>query len=617
VAAGRLSAAMRALQGTPVAPASQATWRAAGAFFPPATPTLAPIVSVEAAFPAEMARAAACGALAAATPALSAEAVTSATRSLGRDTAPGPSGLRPEHLWALPASGRDALVAVVRLLAAADSTAELPTPAAYALASADLLLLVKPGGPGADGQHELRPIAMPEVLRKLVATALMRSVSASAGAFLSPYQQVVGIPGPCERLLKEVDAELAASPRAAMLQLYFKNAFNLVSRSAAPAVIDRDLPSLSPYLAWVYGRGAAAVYGWRAHPSRASPHPLAHPPPGARDGWRRPSAPTPPAARRDPPPPAPPAARLFLLIERGAQQGDPLGPLLDAAALHLVVLRLRRQFPGHTVRAYHDDLTILGPPAGLAAALTTAAAATHEIDAVLAPAKCAAWSPTPQLAPAGLQVPWRTQGIVQFSVPLGSPAFVADHGAATAAGHDAVLAAIDALPAEELLTQLLLLRLCAGPRVNNAVRCLPPEAGATLAAHVDAASRRTFLDLLTTPVDTPATRAALTTRAAQPVADGGLGVGYCSTVVAAAQLASWCDSLHAGPTYSAALAEVATQLGAAPRRPGGADPLAPPPGPPPAPPHRPHHPRRAAATPAARPRPGVSTHLPARRRRRL
>jgi len=363
VAAGRLSAAMRALRGTPTAPGTPATWRTAGALFPPAISATATMASVEAAFPAELAKAAAFGAAAAAAPALSAATVTAAIRSLGRDTAPGPSGLRPEHLWALPAAGRDALVSVVRLLAAADTVAALPAPAAYALAGADPLLLVKPGGPGADGHHKLRPIGMPEVIQKLVATALMRSVSASAAACFAPDQQGVGVPGPCERLLKEVDAELAASPWAAVLQLDFKNAFNLVSRAAARAVIDRAFPALSPYLEWVYNRGAAAVYGWRAHPPSSDPPPPPRSTPGTHGSQRRPSAPTPPPGRHGPAAPVPtdpPLARLFLLIKRGAQQGDPLGPLLHAAALHLVVLRLRRLFPDHTVRAYHDDLTIRG-----------------------------------------------------------------------------------------------------------------------------------------------------------------------------------------------------------------------------------------------------------------
>jgi len=107
--------------------------------------------------------------------------------------------------------------------------------------------------------------------------------------------------------------------------------------------------------------------------------------------------------------------------------------------------------------------------------------------------------------------------VEQVSIPVGHRDFVAARVAAMAAEHAAGVAAIVALPEEELQTKLLLLRLCAGPRVTFALRSLPPDAGATLAAAVDADVQRTVLYLLCDATDGAQVRAALLARAALPV----------------------------------------------------------------------------------------------------
>jgi len=64
---------------------------------------------------------------------------------------------------------------------------------------------------------------------------------------------------------------------------------------------------------------------------------------------------------------APPC--MWLPVERGVQQGDPLGPLIHAAAMHLAVLRLAASHPGAVVRAAHDDVLVLAPHSSLLAVL--------------------------------------------------------------------------------------------------------------------------------------------------------------------------------------------------------------------------------------------------------
>ncbi|GAB0498663.1 hypothetical protein MMPV_010009 [Pyropia vietnamensis] len=548
---GRLSAAARTLLSEPPAPRTPAVWAKAQQLFPPSSPDLATAASVEAAFPEELAALAAAAGQLAVPRTVSRDTVTLAIRAAPRGSSPGPSGLR-------------ALVGVVLLLTGEAAVTRVPSVARTALAGADLLLLRKPGGLAADGLPKLRPIGMPEALRKLAASALARTVRDAAAALLGPHQQGVGVRSACERVLHELRAQLAACPTQAAVQLDFSNAFNRVSRTAARVVGERTLPLLTPYFDWVYGGEGPPVYGW-AEEADAGPPPTTPNPTLPLRG--RPHVPVsaPVSAVQRPAP-----RRLSLRAERGAQQGDPLGPLLHALALQLPLLRLARGCPRLLIRAFHDDVVAVGPTADLARFVGAAGVAGAAIDAALAPAKCVGWSPTPQAAPEGWSAQWRADGLVQFSVPLGGDDFLSAGVDAIAADHSRLVAAI---------SQLHLLRLCAGPRANFWLRALPLVWGARLAGAVDRDARSALTALLCDAADPPARRAALLERAALPVAMGGLGIGGRVRVAPAAALASWLDALRAGRAYSPALRAVAAALSERPVVAADGGPVAPPPPP--------------------------------------
>ncbi|GAB0497434.1 hypothetical protein MMPV_008767 [Pyropia vietnamensis] len=413
---GRLSAAARTLLSEPPAPRTPAVWAKAQQLFPPSSPDLATAASVEAAFPDELAAlAAAAGQLA-------------VPRTVSRDTV----------TLAIRAAPRgEALVGVVLLLTGEAAVTRVPSVARTALAGADLLLLRKPGGLAADGLPKLRPIGMPEALRKLAASALARTVRDAAAALLGPHQQGVGVRSACERVLHELRAQLAACPTQAAVQLDFSNAFNRVSRTAA--------------------RGGA---------------------------------------------------------------------------------------PRLLIRAFHDDVVAVGPPADLARFVGAAGVAGSAIDAALAPAK--------------------------FFCAAGGDDFLSAGVDAIAADHSRLVAAI---------SQLHLLRLCAGPRANFWLRALPLVWGARLAGAVDRDARSALTALLCDAADPPARRAALLERAALPVAMGGLGIGGRVRVAPAAALASWLDALRAGRAYSPALRAVAAALSERPVVAADGGPVAPPPPP--------------------------------------
>ena len=247
-----------------MAPHTPAVWLAAQQLFPCVTSGLATTASVEAAFGPELAAAAAHGTAAAAPLGLSAERVVATIRSAARGSAPGPSGLRIEHLCALAKDGRNALVGVVRLLSTDAATTVVPTVASHALVGAELLLLFKPGASAVDGVPRLRPIGMPETIRKLAVGSLARDLRASAAALMAPLKLGIGVPNACERLFHALEAQLEVAPEEGVLLLDFKNAFNLISRAAARAFVDRAIPSLTPHVAAKYGGAPPAVYGWAA-----------------------------------------------------------------------------------------------------------------------------------------------------------------------------------------------------------------------------------------------------------------------------------------------------------------------------------------------------------------
>ena len=139
--ASRLSTAACALLSLPVAARTPTVWAKALRLFPPATPGLATPASKEAAFPAPLASADAFCRRSALPPALPRAAVDEALRHAPRGSAPGPSGLRMEHVRTLGGKGQADVAATVRLLAGEAAVSRVPPLAAHALADANLWLL--------------------------------------------------------------------------------------------------------------------------------------------------------------------------------------------------------------------------------------------------------------------------------------------------------------------------------------------------------------------------------------------------------------------------------------------------------------------------------------------
>lgn len=209
VCAGRLSAAARALLSDEPAAQAPAVWRKAAFLFLPAASASAASASVAKDFSDLLADAEAFGDGATVPRSVSRDEVVTSIHRAPRATAPGPSGLRMEHLQLLTEGGQDALLGVVELLVSNAAVTRVPAAAAHVFAHVYLLLLAQQGGDGADGLPGLRPIGMPETLRKVATSALAAMVRRAAAQLLAPAQLGVEVSKAFERLVHELETHLA------------------------------------------------------------------------------------------------------------------------------------------------------------------------------------------------------------------------------------------------------------------------------------------------------------------------------------------------------------------------------------------------------------------------
>ncbi|KAJ0482043.1 putative reverse transcriptase domain-containing protein [Helianthus annuus] len=153
----------------------------------------------------------------------------------------------------------------------------------------------------------------------------MKKVGKDVVKYLGDYQFGVGVPNGAEAVLHSANRFLNSfhsDGLLAMLTVDFSNAFNLVDRSILLREVHRHCPSIFPWVQFLYAQPARLYVG------------------------------------ND-------RIRAFT----GVQQGDPLGPLLFALALHPLVLQVQEncKLPFHAW--YLDDGTVIGDVVQVAKAL--------------------------------------------------------------------------------------------------------------------------------------------------------------------------------------------------------------------------------------------------------
>ena len=423
------------------------------------------------------------------------EAVLSALCSFSRGASPGGSKLRAQHLvdamtgTTIPAAAecQAELTRFVNMLLSGRADRHL----APWLVGAPLTGLLKPGG-------GLRPIAVGEVLRRLVSRLACTSARSRLPEIFLPYGQVgVGIRGGLEaavHTLRSFVATHGADQNLCCLKLDMRNAFNECSRSSLLHRTRKELPELFAWIQWCYATAGELRFG--SHQ---------------------------------------------VLSTTGVQQGDPLGPLLFS----LVLLEALDEVGGLDALSlclwYLDDGTLVGPRPVVRCFLDRLLATGPKYGLFVHMAKCELYWPSgdqafPEFPEAIVRVGDQQDGIEL----LGSPVFGSDKFFEEAVQRrvSKILAAQDHL--EDLdnpQVALHLLRSCLSLcKVNHLLRTVPAPLAASQWLQFDAGLRAALGRIVHTSVPDDAW-----TQATLPCRLGGLGLREATSVQPAAFLGS-CNS---------------------------------------------------------------------------
>ncbi|KAA8490336.1 RNA-directed DNA polymerase from mobile element jockey [Porphyridium purpureum] len=162
----------------------------------------------------------------------------------------------------------------------------------------------------------VRPIAVGELLRRVLGKLVLAHLGSDAAESLRPDQYGVGRPAGLEGAVLGTRLAAMQSPGTAVLLVDIANAFNCVDRPTLMRIVQGRFPALWPLVRSTYAHPA---------PLRVGAHVLAS--------------------------------------ACGVQQGDPLGPLLFSLVLHKVLADT--ESPGLSSFWYLDDGSIVGPLAQL------------------------------------------------------------------------------------------------------------------------------------------------------------------------------------------------------------------------------------------------------------
>ena len=305
-----------------------------------------------------------------------------------KGTAPGPSGLRPEHLRVIlqsPTTRRESASTNLTRLLNKMVAGKVPPEVAPYLCGARLHAAKKKKG-------GIRPIAVGNLLRRLASKCVASAVADKARAHLSPHQLGVGVQNGCEAIVHATRETLETDGTKFVLQADFKNAFNTASRRIALQEIATHFPEILAWCITCYGNSSLLLF-----------------------------------------------SDAQILSSSGFQQGDPLAALLFALVLHPVVLSINEEVPSLNLNVWYlDDGTLVGDPEqllqaveilereGPARGLTLSTRTTAPSDP-----KTTVWSPLtscpdedPLILNKGV-LKVDTPGIILLGAPIGSHAFVA------------------------------------------------------------------------------------------------------------------------------------------------------------------------------------------------
>ena len=343
----------------------------------------------------------------------------------------------------------------------------------------------------------LRPIAVGEVLRRLVSKCLSRAVQQEAHDVLTPLQVGVGVKHGCEAVVHATsqimnDPSIPPDDRWVLL-VDFSNAFNTIDRAAMFRETRSRIPTLAAWMECCYGNQPLLLLGHETISSCS-----------------------------------------------GVQQGDPLGPLGFALTLQPILEKIKAEVPDLLLNSWYlDDGTLCGSPSDLAAAL-------HIIEAEGPPlglhpnrAKSLLFVPPgadASINPLPSSIPISQTGFTLLGCPLGPPSYCEEVFQRRVDKVKEALSRLTDLSDAQMETTLL--RSCLSlPKVSYSLRTCPPSFIAHSLGAFDQAIRQALEDLTGCPLSNWAWL-----KASLPSNRGGLNLRQASLHAAAGYISSFHQS---------------------------------------------------------------------------
>ena len=289
-------------------------------------------------------------------------------------SAAGPSGLKPSHLkdvlrYTTAAQQTHFLETLKRFVVKALRGELSPNVRTY-LCSARLIPFAKPDG-------GIRPIAVGEVLRRLVAKVALKLSIQKAVAYLAPLQQGVGVKGAAENIVRYIRlATQKLNSDDVCLQVDITNAFNTVHRDHMLQEVASNFPDIYQWSFYCYSTPSDLICDTHVLKSAS-----------------------------------------------GVQQGDTLGPLLFAIALQPIIQSVAAISPTIRQRWFADDGSIVGPFEQIERAIPALTEKLTPIGLQLNRSKSVWWSFSTKSLPdtlGGLRRQSLDDHILLLGVPFGS-----------------------------------------------------------------------------------------------------------------------------------------------------------------------------------------------------
>ena len=182
-------------------------------------------------------------------------------KTFNKYTAAGPSKMYPEHLLhsveCTAANHSESTLKATTRFVKTGSRGKFPSFVSKALCSAWLTALSK-------NKRRVRPIAVSEILRRLIHKCLVKEAKSEAIELFDSIQLGVGVSGGKEAIIHSAkiiyEKILIADSKEGVLQIDFRNAFNSVKRSHLLQAACDFIPGIAAFTNFCYSQHVPLLY---------------------------------------------------------------------------------------------------------------------------------------------------------------------------------------------------------------------------------------------------------------------------------------------------------------------------------------------------------------------